>query len=96
MSQKLGKVKRLRQERAAKCGRTMTMRDPSTGLDVEMRHSGMTFSEFHQHILSICGPEGRPRNDKDATVPCNGCTTSFTTTALRCCRGWRYRNIWRT
>ena len=73
MSQKLGKAKRLQQARAAKCGQTFTTQDV-TGHDIEVRHSGMTFTEFFNHMRSMYDTNSRPRNDKDATVPCNGCT----------------------
>src|SRR4029077_2894926 len=53
---------------------TFTVHDQN-GQDVEARHSGMTFSEFANHMRSLCAPDGRPRNDRDATVPCDGCTT---------------------
>ena len=95
MSQKLGKAKRLQQARAAKCGETFTTQDV-TGHDIEVRHSGMTYTEFFNHMRLMSDTNSRPRNDKDATGPATAAPYAVTMIALRCCRGWSYRSIWRS
>jgi uncharacterized cysteine cluster protein YcgN (CxxCxxCC family) len=72
MSRKLGKAKRLQQERQAKTGQITTVTDAATHQQVAARHAGMTYTEALQYSLRA-QVQIAQTSPPVLNVPCNGC-----------------------
>jgi Fe-S-cluster containining protein len=72
MSQKLGKAKRLQQERQARSGQITTATDAATHQQVAARHAGMTYTEALQYSLRAQVRIAQT-SPPVLNVPCNTC-----------------------